>query len=57
MQVADFVKGLAGCAMYQEIFRAQAIDGKAFLMMTSDHLIGLGIKMGPGKFNQDDPVL
>ena len=48
VQVVDFVAGLAGCASVKELFRSQAIDGRAFLLLKSEHLTGLGIKMGPG---------
>jgi SAM domain (Sterile alpha motif) len=47
-QVVDFVAGLAGCASVKEIFRSQAIDGQAFLLLKSEHLTALGVKMGPG---------
>jgi hypothetical protein len=48
LQVVEFVAGLAGCASIKEIFRTQAIDGRAFLLLKPEHLTGLGLKMGPG---------
>jgi hypothetical protein len=47
-QVCEFVSGLAGCKAYSDLFRTQAIDGSAFMMLNPEHLTKLGVKMGPG---------
>lgn len=46
-QVMDFVRGVAGCEEYAELFSRENIDGAVLALLTDSHLQGLGMKLGP----------
>jgi len=46
-QVMDFVRGVAGCEEYAELFSKENIDGAVLALLTDSHLQGLGMKLGP----------
>uniref|UniRef100_A0A8C5I106 SAM domain-containing protein n=1 Tax=Gouania willdenowi TaxID=441366 RepID=A0A8C5I106_GOUWI len=46
--VCGFIRSLAGCAEYTQVFREQAIDGETLPLLTEEHLLNtMGLKLGP----------
>lgn len=46
-QVAEFVRSLPACREYAEVFLAENIDGGVLALLTDQHLLALGLKLGP----------
>ncbi|CAG7670267.1 unnamed protein product [Allacma fusca] len=45
--VCRFVSTIDLCKEYAESFRSQSIDGSGLPLLTEEHLIGMGMKLGP----------